>query len=544
MDQIDASLEVINRELASKPSERLRADKTVVISTTLIFILEVTKGSVQSNAAAANLVETHAFLEAFSDLCFGDVTGLLRDARVPEILIADVHRSLHALNKSLAAHREAWRYVSVASEAKRQQTARQRSSTITSQLDGDRESWRNEMKHRSQLWLERAGRGIHSTLFDAEEMGSLVRACDAWIGRLRHTLSIVLLIGGPSPHFPTNSHACRLGIGHMLERQRRLGLRPSENYRPLIGQLRKSVSSLQLNKDLMKTVYSDGTDEVDVMIEVRPYSDTPAGSVRQLTWYLSASNSLFTPPAVSRKPTAYDMLTLACLGYMDDPGNARSLILYRSPQSHPWASNPPSLHDTITKGWTSKMSLGRRFETATILASSVLDIHTSGSLHSNIASKGIIMLPQALNDPEASPYLLGWGVEAPPPDSTCLLEPNLYRHRTHFGLYPQASTTEHDIYSLGVVLLEIGLWTTMATVFANLLETTPRFGAREDKAMFKKVNRVTLDLAHSPDLTKEMGNKYADVVQRCLEWGKPDAVESMLEFRKNVVDVLGEGCGL
>jgi hypothetical protein len=291
-------------------------------------------------------------------------------------------------------------------------------------------------------------------------------------------------------------------------------------------------------------VYVNLPNETDVVVEVRPYSDTPAGSVRQLAWYLGASSAVEASAKQSETLTGYNMLTLACLGYMDDPSNARSLILYRSPRSHPWASDPPSLHEVILKGWTSKMSLSYRFKAARTLVSSVLDIHTSGSLHSNINSKGIAMLPQNLNDPEPSPYLLGWGVEASPSDTMATLEPNLYRHRTQFGRTPQLSTTEQDIYSLGVVLLEIGLWTTMSTVFAKLLETTPRFGAGEEKAVFKKVNRVILDLGYSSDLRKEMGERYAAIVKACLEWNHEDAVESMLDFRKRIVDALDVGCRL
>jgi hypothetical protein len=84
----------------------------------------------------------------------------------------------------------------------------------------------------------------------------------------------------------------------------------------------------------------------------------------------------------------------------------------------------------------------------------------------------------------------------------------------------------------------------MSTVFAKLLETTPRFGAREEKAVFKKVNRVILDLAYSSDLRKEMGGRYGTVVKACLEWNHEDAVESMLDFRKGIVDALDLGCTL
>jgi len=37
---------------------------------------------------------------------------------------------------------------------------------------------------------------------------------------------------------------------------------------------------------------------------------------------------------------------------------------------------------------------------------------------------------------------------------------------------------------------------------------------------------------------------YARVVQRCLVWNVEDVAESMLAFRKDVVDVLNVGCSL
>ncbi|KAF2821622.1 hypothetical protein CC86DRAFT_410712 [Ophiobolus disseminans] len=526
MDQVDASLEIIN-----------------LICTTLLFIHNVTNDSLQSASTPATLIEHHTFLDGFADLCFGDVTGILRDARVSKTLVLDVQRSLHSLNKVLAAHREAWRYMSVTSEIKKQQTIRR--GTISFDADDEKKKWRDEMKQRSQIWKERAGPAAHSTLFDEEEMNSLVLSCSMWIDRLRHSLSIVLLMNGePSPHFPTIEQATHLGITRMLERQRRIGLRPSGNYIPLTGRLRRSVGIAQLPTSLMKTIYNDGSEEIDVMVEVRPYNETPAGAVRQLTWYLSASHHQETTFKQVMTQDQYGMLSLRCLGYIDDAGNARSLILYRSPQSHPWASSPPSLHDIIMKGWVGKLGLSQRFRVARTLAASILDIHTSGSRHSNINSRNIAMMPRQLNDPEPLPYLLGWGAEPLPTDELMALEQNLYRHQTQFGRCSSPSTTEQDVYSLGVVLLEIGLWTTMPTVFAKLLETSPRFSAREENAVFKKVSRVVLDLAYGPDVRREMGERYARVVQNCLKWNRRDASESLLEFRKEVVDVLNAGCVL
>jgi hypothetical protein len=507
-----------------------------VICATLLFIHAVPKNAC-SSLVSTTILKHHAFLETFTDLCFSDASGLLRDTRVPRVLVTDIQRSLFSLNKALAAHREAWRYVGVASKAKRQQTYH---NTSTSMSNNPRTQWRDEMKERSQVWKERASPGVHAALFDNEEMKALVLACSTSVDRIRHTLTIVLLGAGErSAHLITVVHAAQLDITHILERQRRRSSRPPEHYTPLTGRLTKSFGTLHPDTSFMKTIYSKDCDEVDVIVEVRPYSDTPAWSMWHLAWFLSQSDHIASKP--NRSTYTYNMLTLDCMGYIDDPANARSSILYRSPQSHPWAADPPSLHDTIMQGWSAKISLDQRFTAARILAASVLDIHSSGHLHRNINSQTIAMLPRYLDDPEPSPYLLGWGHEGRRSAEPLSLKANIYRHRTQFGQGSVPSTTEQDIYSLGIVLLEIGLWTTMSTVFAKLLETTPLFIASEENAMFEKVNRVILDLAGSPDVRREMGESYALVVQKCLNWSHNDAAQSMLRFRKEVVDALDDG---
>jgi hypothetical protein len=84
----------------------------------------------------------------------------------------------------------------------------------------------------------------------------------------------------------------------------------------------------------------------------------------------------------------------------------------------------------------------------------------------------------------------------------------------------------------------------MSTVFAKLLESTPRFDARNGQVVFNKVNKVILDLAQSADLSREMGVKYALVVQKCLDWSCKDTAMGLLRFRKEIVDALDYGCEL
>jgi hypothetical protein len=154
------------------------------------------------------------------------------------------------------------------------------------------------------------------------------------------------------------------------------------------------------------------------------------------------------------------------------------------------------------------------------------------------------MMPRSLNDLELSPFFVGWGVLQPLDATHFALEPNLYRHHDRFGRPSSEYSNEHEIYSLGVVLLELGLWRTMARIFARRIEKFPIFGVVQQQDLFNRVHNATLDWANSIDIEREMGRAYAQVVLKCLTWHYDDPVEGMIEFRRQVVDVLTTGCGL
>ncbi|KNG48179.1 hypothetical protein TW65_05087 [Stemphylium lycopersici] len=520
MDHVDASVELIH-----------------LVCATLIFIRDVTKDATSYTNTANFLNKTLVFLDVFSNVCFGDVTGVLRDRRVHRILTCDVEYSLYSLNKSLAAHREAWRYVGRspnpgAGQRSMENLRRGRAATLDAQYEW--KSWRDEIKERSQLWREKARPGLYNALFGEEEIMALTSSCLKWTHRLRQCLEIVFLgIGPPTAEFGKSREAAVLGVSEQLERQHRAGAEPSSNYNALVGALRDTISTNLSSNGLIKTIYDDGGEEVDVLVEPRSDSETPSEYICHLTWLLQAPHE--TDVSVkSDAQDGYQLHTLSCLGYIDDPLNRRSLIIYRAPQSHPWASNPPSLHDMISKGPTARPSIGTRFLIARALTTTLLESHASGWVHGNVQSRSISMLPRSLNDLELSPFFVGWGVLQPLEANYFPLEPNLYRHHDRFGRPFSEYANEHEVYSIGVVLLELGLWRTMARVFARRLEKFAIFGAAQQHDLFNRIHNAMLDWANSIEIEREMGKSYAQVVLKCLTWHYHDPVEGMIEFRKQV----------
>jgi hypothetical protein len=68
---------------------------------------------------------------------------------------------------------------------------------------------------------------------------------------------------------------------------------------------------------------------------------------------------------------------------------------------------------------------------------------------------------------------------------------------------------QHDIYSLGVCLLEIGLWTSFVTASA----TNPSPNIPADSSAPHKTYFTTMAREHLP---YRMGEKYTNVVINCL----------------------------
>jgi hypothetical protein len=475
------------------------------------------------------------------------VSGLLRDTRVHRVITDDVETSLYSLNKALAAHREAWRHVGRSTNTTPEQRSiddlkRGRAASLDAQYE--EKSWRDEMKERSQLWRERARPGLYGALFGPEEMKVLVSNLTRWTHRLRQSLEILFMgIGPPHPEYRKTRQAAILGVQEILERQHRAEAEPTEDYNALHGALRDAVSTDPFSHGLTKTIYDDGGDEFDVLVEPRSDLETPTEYMSHLTWLLQAPHR--TDVAVkSDAQDGYQLHTLSCMGFIDDPLNTRSLIVYRSPQSHPWASNPPSLHDIILRGHTARPSIGSRFLTARALVTTLLETHASGWIHGNLTSRSIAMLPRSITDLELSPFLVGWGVLQPHDATHFSLEGNLYRHHDRFGRPSSEYSNNHEIYSLGVVLLELGLWRTMSGIFARRIEKFPHFGIAQQDELFGRIHNGLLDWANSVEIEREMGKGFAEVVLKCLTWHYEDAVEGMIEFRGQVVDVLTAGCGL
>ena len=264
-----------------------------------------------------------------------------------------------------------------------------------------------------------------------------------------------------------------------------------------------------------------------------------------------------------------DFRVLDCLGFVKDSTkeHPRFGYLFRLPDGAV-AKPPTSLYDILSRGSDGLLpDLGDRFELAKVLAASVLRLHDCGWVHGGLDSANVAFFwykektPEQASSPTTKelgspfaevpayvpilaskapsiritrPYLLGFTYSRPTDPAETTLEwtanpvptaanpRSLYRHpclhlqspaRPAFvqggGSTSVARRQRLDLYSLGLILLEIGLWERLDAMWK------PKY-ATNAVEFVQKLLRV-----YVPRLSHRTGATYCGVVRALLgdrEW--------------------------
>jgi hypothetical protein len=190
--------------------------------------------------------------------------------------------------------------------------------------------------------------------------------------------------------------------------------------------------------------------------------------------------------------------------------------------------NPRSLRQVLLEN-NQRVSLNKRLEVAQQLAKAVMFIHSVKLVHKNIRPEVVLSFPGPQTDFEQA-FLVGFEKFRPiGANSTrsgdSLWERNLYRHPSRQGVRPEQDfTMQHDIYSLGVCLLEIGLWCSFLSWTPNA--KSPELGKElniaenlKNLSPLKKANKIKeifITMAHDM-LPGKMGQRYATITLACLK---------------------------
>ncbi|KAF2194152.1 hypothetical protein K469DRAFT_455938, partial [Zopfia rhizophila CBS 207.26] len=364
--------------------------------------------------------------------------------------------------------------------------------------------------------LERHVRGLQSFTIETDRK-------EIQQGGTRPALEIIRRLSQPEA-------LSQLRHSILLQRTPSLGMRASEAEDwSLVGSSGENRSRIRF----LKKVRIDP--EVTYLFEKKEYDmnisddlkDLLRESIRKLVSLLGGSGA-------QRK-----LHTLQAVGYVDDPDYHCWWIIFQFPQSPMDAfelrsSEPLSLHKLFSSPL--KPALEARYRLAKRLVDTFARLYGSDWMHKGINSKNIIF-PQVYSEASFSGFgstqmalVQGFNYSRQLTQAQTIdrgkvlndLESALYRHPSYQGEAASGYQIHYDIYSLGLVLLEIALWGPLMDFLAAKyrpgkeppIALSPDMRRFHEAEAFELKRRVMIRVVH--ELAYRVGTKYKEIVQWCL----------------------------
>ena len=284
---------------------------------------------------------------------------------------------------------------------------------------------------------------------------------------------------------------------------------------------KRATAKLKLDPD-------DGS-PIDVFIEWKTYSTVQEKGTDRLVPNQSSLDRANGLVSLLQSSNLEAFRTPMCEGYFDlrDDETTTSQppvfgILYRSPVSEKAPSTPISLLSRL--GTSPKPSLGARMKLAHAISDSVLYFNTVRWFHKSLRSDAVIFFEDSNKKMDiAQPYLSGF--EYARPSSSGLTTHvtqhpanSLYVHPAYQGSTGPGYARTFDIYSLGIVLLEIAYWDTIQSILSEEF-ANPKTGPTTLEA--QGVRDILLGLKpgkheYIADLKGMTGDRYHAAVEGCI----------------------------
>lgn len=275
------------------------------------------------------------------------------------------------------------------------------------------------------------------------------------------------------------------------------------------------------------------------------------------------------------------MHVLCCEGYVHRPNLRQFQTILKFP---PGLGSPRTLRDQLLDpDPQTEPSTTSRVQLCKQIATAALYTHTASLVHKAIQPEAILLLEKMDQDvsrqekaskslkaaPLGIPFLTGFGqARQETPDTYSSLRENtdweqdLYSHPSRQGQPTTKYTMAHDIYSIGVILLEIGLWRSFVVWngFNDFVVDEAVLGGGKAilKSMKERKPKAREELKNlyeglaAQELPNVMGERFCEVVLRCLgavEGGLVEAVPKTGQIETDMTIVVNEGqkeeqCGL
>ncbi|KAL8777604.1 MAG: hypothetical protein Q9213_007790 [Squamulea squamosa] len=213
---------------------------------------------------------------------------------------------------------------------------------------------------------------------------------------------------------------------------------------------------------------------------------------------------------------------LRCRGALKDDKHCD--LVFQFPEKH---DDPTSLRELLVQA-DKAYSLNARLNIAQMLARSCMFLHNCQFVHKSLRPENIVCFATPGRYPD-KPYMIGLDrfrfIDARSMRvNDDLWYKDIYRHPSRQGIRPERDyIMQHDIYSLGVCLLEIGLWQSFVKWEDGSENPTPNekyvskaiLAIKDPRKRARGIKEVFVGLAEQW-LPGAMGQVYTSTVIACL----------------------------
>lgn len=316
-----------------------------------------------------------------------------------------------------------------------------------------------------------------------------------------------------------------------------------------------SMGPRQLRRDLTKVHFQSTVGRLrsaeylgsSVLVEYKPYdSGTDEDRITYIEEQIGRLGNFFS----LADPVTTGILASA--GYIPDPQMYRFGLLFKIPRGYELSveaesqNEPVTLRSIIARGtpatsdptkitYSPRIALDTRVSTASMITVALFFLHSYGWVHENLRTHNVLMLVEKHGQGSLSaplfgrPFLIGFdgtrskdGIYSIGGYEIAFSEAerfafDLFQHpdrqRGPSNDQPRYQMN-HDLYSLGVVLLEIGLW--MPLEKNKLIRNVREQKFQNIEERHGKVREALISLGRD-NLAVAMGQRYRDIVLKCLD---------------------------
>ena len=293
----------------------------------------------------------------------------------------------------------------------------------------------------------------------------------------------------------------------------------------------------------------------DVFIDYRPTADIKNSGQDSLRNSLDFASAIQPTPSDYQKPY---VATLKLLGWFNDKANDRHGLVFECPSSFESFDNRPHSNSQVPKSGSLRSflqssadiesdnvpALEDRFKLAYNLALCLARFHGKGVLHRDLTSEGVIFFSSHESHKGdvkiwkegiiRKPFIIA--TDTGERDTVLATQgsipSDIYQHPHIVRQTKKTRRPSHDYYSLGLLLLEIGLWMPLHKLWK------PRYTRLDFKSRIEAV--------YVKRLISKCGRTYTRIIEYCLQAADQNYTTSAGRFQESflqkVVEPLGRCC--